>query len=76
MTVVNRDGQAIAPTHRVRIEYMYPDRHGVLKPTMSVRECHSRQGAESEATKVRAWRPEPISVTVEEIGHPQHGVVR
>lgn len=67
MTVVNRDGRIIAPTHRVRIEHMYPDRHGIHKPIVSVTECYSRQGAESEAAKARARRPAPISVTVEEI---------
>ncbi len=67
MTVVNRDGRVIAPTHRVRIEHMYPDRHGIHKLITSVTECYSRQGAESEATKARAWSPAPISVTVEEV---------
>ena len=67
MTVVNRDGKIIDPTHRVRIEHMYPDRNGVHRPITSVRECYSRQGAESEAAKARAWRPAPISITVEVI---------
>jgi hypothetical protein len=65
--VGNRDGRTIAPTHRVFVEHMYPDRHGDPKPITSVIECHSPQGAESEATKARAWRPAPISVTVEQI---------
>jgi hypothetical protein len=63
----NRDGRTIAPTHRVFVEHMYPDRHGVPKPITSVMECRSLQGAESEATKARAWRPAPISVTVEAV---------